>query len=273
MSFLAAISVASVVMLASVPPGLGADNGAPCAGLERGPRGTVTAVRDGDTVMLDSGEMIRLIGIQAPKLPLGRPDFEPWPLAGQAKSALEVLTLGQSVVLYYGPTRRDRHDRVLGHLVLADTGQWVQAEMIGAGMARVYSFPDNRVCLSQLLDMERDARLARRGLWHHPYYDLRDARHPDTLLPLEGRYELVEGRVLKAERVGRRVYLNFGRVWKDDFTVVIETAGLRQFEKSGLDPLAFADKVVRVRGWVNVLDGPRMEVTHPEQIELLTGRI
>ena len=43
-----------------------------CDGLVDGPKGTVMSVTDGDTVVLDTGVVVRLIGTQAPKLPLGR---------------------------------------------------------------------------------------------------------------------------------------------------------------------------------------------------------
>jgi hypothetical protein len=75
--------------------------------------------------------------------------------------------------------------------------------------------------------------------------------------------------VLNADAVGNRVYLNFGRVWREDFTVVIERPGLRIFETAGIDPLSLDNMVIRVRGWIESADGPRIEVTHPEQIEVL----
>ena len=53
-------------------------------------------VVDGDTVVLEDGRRVRLVGIQAPKLPLGRPGFERWPLADEAKHALESLVLGEN---------------------------------------------------------------------------------------------------------------------------------------------------------------------------------
>ena len=92
------------------------------------------------------------------------------------------------------------------------------------------------------------------------------------LLARAGQYELVEGRVLLADRSGGRVYLNFGRYWKEDFTAVIEAPALRLFAESGFDPLALEDALVRIRGWVDDRDGPRIEVTHPEQIEVLATR-
>ena len=80
---------------------------------------------------------------------------------------------------------------------------------------------------------------------------------------------MVEGRVLKAARSGSRVYLNFGRHYKEDFTAVIEAKALRLFTEDKLDPLKLGGALVRLRGWVDLNDGPRIEITHPEQIEVL----
>ena len=49
-------------------------------------RGIVSAVIDGDTVTLAGGGRVRLVGIQAPKLSLGRAGFRDWPLAAASKS-------------------------------------------------------------------------------------------------------------------------------------------------------------------------------------------
>jgi endonuclease YncB( thermonuclease family) len=244
-----------------------------CDGLVDGPRGTDTSVTDADTVILDNGLVIRLIGIQAPQLPRGNDTFEPWPLAGKAKAALEALVAGRQVRLRYGGERLDRHGRSLGQLfVMAAPETWVQGRLVAEGLARVYSFPDNRSCIADLLAAEGRARLNRLGIWADPYYSVRRADRPSELAGRSGHYELVEGRVFAAEQAGGRVYLNFGRTWKTDFTVVIDKAALGSFSRDGLDPLRLADALVRVRGWVDSHDGPRIEVTHPEQIEVLATR-
>lgn len=243
---------------------------AACDGLQPGPRGVVIEVVDGDTVVLDSDIRVRLTGIQAPKLPLGREGFLTWPLAEQAKQELERLTLGKNVQVRYGGARTDRHGRVLGHLFTEEDQVWVQGAMLGAGMARVYSFADNRFCLAEMYELEARARADRLGIWNgEDFYAVRDGARPKTILERLDRYEIVEGRVVSAARVGSRVYLNFGQYWKEDFTVVIERGGLRRFEEAGVDPLMFENALVRVRGWIEERDGPRIEVTHPEQIELL----
>lgn len=246
-------------------------NALACDALRDGAVGIVRSVTDGDTVVLESGLVVRLVGMQAPKLPLGRDGFEPWPLAEEAKRALEDMVLGAQVQLRYGGQPVDRHGRALAHMFFEGSAgdSWVQENMLEAGLARVYSFADNRFCLNELYMAEAHARVEKFGIWTDPYYQLRYADQPEQLLAREGHYELVEGRVLAAAKSGSLVYLNFGRRWKTDFTAVIDRAGQRAFDKAGVDPLALEGALIRVRGWIDVHDGPRVEVTHPEQIEVL----
>lgn len=226
----------------------------------------VTGVIDGDTVVLDDGRQVRLVGIQAPKLPLGRPNFKAWPLAGEAKTALERLTAGQKVRLLKGEAVEDRHGRVLAHLERSEDGLWIEGEMLRQGLARVYTFFDNRKAAAEMLAIEDEARAARRGLWANPFYAVRDAatvaRHVDG-------FEIVEARVRAVAKVKGRYYLNFGDDWRRDFTVKIERRNAKLFDRASLDLTQWAGKLIRVRGWVAWQNGPMIEATHPEQITLL----
>ncbi len=247
----------SVLLLAGLPAG--------AEELRPAGEGRVVEVIDGDTVRLASGEQVRLVGIQAPKLALGRANFDPWPLAPEAKAALEALVLDRRVRLSHGGRERDRHGRLLAHLHLAD-GRWVQGALLEAGFARVYSFRDNRARVFEMLALEAEARTAGRGIWGEPFYRV--------LTPLEaegpiGSFQIVEGRVVAAAIVKRRGYLNFGVDWRDDFTISIAGRDLRLFEKAGIAIADYQGRRVRVRGWLESFNGPMIEVTHPEQIELL----
>ncbi|MBO6784159.1 MAG: thermonuclease family protein [Alphaproteobacteria bacterium] len=234
--------------------------------LDHGPRAVVTDVVDGDTVVLDNGREVRLVGIQAPKLPLGRPGFEKWPLADASKAALEKLVLGRTVTLAYGGARVDRYNRLLAHLFTED-GTWIQGRLLGDGMARVYSFPDNRALVHEMLAREGHAREARDGIWALPYYVVLDteasAAHVD-------RFALVEGRVLETARVRGRTFLNFGPDWRTDFTIAISAKNWKSFAAQGISHEDYAGRRVRVRGWLKSRNGPMIDVTHPEQIEVLT---
>lgn len=244
---------------------------AACENLRDGQKGTVTSIVDGDTVMLDTGLVVRLIGIQAPKLALGRDGFEDWPKAEEAKAALAAIALNRPVILRHGGEDIDRYGRSLAQLyVTGESPGWVQEEMLASGMARVYSFPDNRACLPELFAAEARARVGNLGIWADPYYRVRRAERPLDLSALDGHYELVEGRVVAAARAGGLVFLNFGRRYSEDFTAVIDAKAQRLFASSGIDPLTLGGALVRVRGWVESRNGPSIPVTHPEQIEVLS---
>lgn len=234
--------------------------------LQRGGTAQVVAVIDGDTVVLDDGRQVRLVGIQAPKLPLGRPGFAKWPLADEARTALAELVLGKRVSLGYGGQNIDRHDRLLAHLFTED-GTWVQGALLAAGFARVYSFPDNRALVRDMLVRERGSRETDQGIWSHPYYAVLDptasARHLD-------QYALVEGRVMDVAVVRGRTFLNYGSDWRTDFTVSIAARDWQRFENAGISTNDYLGRRIRVRGWLKSRNGPMIDVTHPEQIEVLS---
>lgn len=240
-----------------------ADDPAAAFGLVPGGTGEVVAVIDGDTVALTDGSEVRLVGIQAPKLPLGRPGFETWPLAEEAKGALEALILEKEVVLGYGGRRTDRHRRHLAHLFDRD-GTWIQGALLERGLARVYSFADNRELIAEMLARERVARADGRGIWSHAFYAVRTA---DTAAEVVDRFALVEGVVEDTAVVRGRRYINFGEDWRTDFTVTFDSSTAPLFEESGLDIATLEGRAIRVRGWVEWYNGPLIEITHPEQIE------
>lgn len=259
----------AVLLLSAAGPALAAAPAALGDVLTPGEPGRVVEVVDGDTLILEDGREIRLVGIQAPKLPLGRAGFEPWPLSGEAKALLEDLTLGKTVDLGFGGRRGDRHGRVLAHLFVRAEGEevrWVQGAILAAGLARVYSFDDNRSLIAEMLALEGEARAARRGIWADPFYALRRAEEAGRWL---GGFELVEGRVVAVGRAGRNTYLNFAEDWRSDFTIVIGKRAAGLFAEEGIDLTAYEGKRLRVRGWLKSRNGPMIEASHPEQIELL----
>jgi endonuclease YncB( thermonuclease family) len=259
-----------LALLILICPSPAASTGAASSPPDIAERAAVVEVIDGDTLVLDDGRPVRLVGIQAPKLLLGRPGFEAWPLAEEAKAALSALALGREVGLGYGGRRTDRHGRALAQLYLLDgagePGLWVQGALLEAGLARVYSFADNRALIAEMLACERRARAGRRGIWGDPFYAVRT---PDRVQGHAGSFQLVEGKVVDAAEVKGRIYLNFGADWKSDFTVTLAPAVRRLFEAEGIDPLDYGGKRVRVRGWIKSFNGPMIEASHPEQIEVI----
>src|SRR5258708_37110704 len=68
---------------------------------------------------------------------------------------------------------------------------------------------------------------------------------------------------------GGIVYVNFGQRWSEQFTVTILKRNERIFAGAGLTPKALAGRSIEVRGWVEERGGAALEVSRPEQIEIL----
>lgn len=135
-----------------------------CTAQGQGPvtTGLVAEVRDGDTVVLDTGQRVRLLGIDAPELEReGQPaDF----LAHKAKRVLTDLARGKRVRLEYDKVRYDRYGRILAYLFLEE-GTNLSQELVRQGLARVYTIPPNLRFREELLAVQREAIQARRGIW------------------------------------------------------------------------------------------------------------
>ena len=228
----------------------------PPAGLALEREAHVVDVIDGSTLLLDDGETVRLAGIETPATQL----------AAEARQALSALVEGRRVSLAQGDAGRDRYGRLRAHLVRADDGAWVQGRLLAAGLARVHSLVDDRTAISAMLAIERQARAGRLGIWSEPHYRVRAATEADAGLH---SFQLVEGRVKAAAVVRGRGYLNFGDDWREDFTVSIAPRDRRRFEAEGIAVEDYEGRLVRVRGWVDSFNGPMIEATHPEQIEVL----
>ena len=65
-----------------------------------------------------------------------------------------------------------------------------------------------------------------------------------------------------------RLYLNFGPDYRTDFTIAIARRDLKLFGRD-FDGKALEGKTLRVRGWLKSVNGPMIEATHPEQIEMV----
>ena len=237
----------------------------PPSDLRPGRNGVVAAIRSGDEIDLEDGERVRLAGIEAPKL--GTDRFAAWPMAAQASEALADLVLGQRVKLFYPDDNADRWGRTLAHLTLDDEdGDWVQGRMLMAGMARVRTFPRTANGARAMLDLERTGRANHAGIWSDWFYRI---RNPDETWGDLDSVQIVEGRVVDVATVSGTTYLNFGRDWRRDFTFRVKTDPRRAFRRAGIDLDNLARQRVRGRGWVFPLNGPMIDLTHPEQLEVL----
>jgi endonuclease YncB( thermonuclease family) len=199
--------------------------------------GTVAAVLDGETLKLTDGRIVRLMGAKAPKPPLSWRGDDPWPLVEDAEDALSALASGKTVELSFGGLRQDRHGHLLAQVFVVEGANrlWLQEQLLAKGLARVYSFADNRACVAELLASERKARARRLGVWASYVYRIEQALDVKRLGRLIHSYQLVEGTVVAVGEGGGRLYLNFGQDWRNDFTVSIDRKNVGTFAAAGID--------------------------------------
>lgn len=231
----------------------------------------VSSVVDGETLGLEDGREVRLLGVLGPAAPPDWDGAEPWPFAAQARQRLAEIVQGAPVGLRFDARREDRYGRLLAQVFVVRGAEpvWVQEELVTEGLVRVAAQPDMSACLEPLLAAEARAREARRGVWRSLSYQVRDAHDPKSLGYRRHTYQLVEGKVHGIGEGKTRVYINFAEEWREDFTVVILRKRLATLEAGGLDLARLPGRRVRVRGWVEWWNGPMIELSHPGEIEIL----
>jgi len=225
----------------------------PCEFIDIG-TATVASVRDGRTVLLADGRELRLAAIE---------------VTDSSRDALQHLASGHVVRLRGLGTAADRYGRVVAFVYTENMEQSVQQTMVTQGNARVSGRIGNKACADVLLGAEKAARKARRGLWADPNFA---PLRPENITRIEaarGRFALVEGKVLSVRESGATIYLNFGRRWTRDFTVTILKRHRREFAAAGIDPKQLEGRPIRVRGWIELRNGPVIEADAPEQIEFV----
>jgi endonuclease YncB( thermonuclease family) len=231
---------------------------APCAFESQG-EGRVVAAIDARSFRLEDGREVRLAGIE--------PAATEKPAAELARSLASML-VGHQVRLGGQDDSPDRYGRQSAYVWLMPEETLVQGELLAQGKAIVAATVADRECAAVLMAAETGAREAKRGIWADPTA-IKNTESPGDILAGIGRFTLIEGKVLSVRQAGATTYLNFGRNWTRDFAVTIPRRALANLAVAGLEPKSLENKRIRVRGFVEVRTGPRIEVLRAGQIELL----
>lgn len=234
-----------------------------------GPAEQIQVVRVIDPLRLQlaNGKIIQLSGIEIPDLD----PHDPGERAAAAMLALKPLLENKQSRLYRTTdARRGRINRMgyeLGHVETAyEEPLWIQGWLISEGYARARPDAANPEMADQMQALEDTARADKKGLWADPVYAVRT---PETAGELAGRYGLVEGTIYAAALNNNNLFLNFGPDWRTDFTIGLDSAVRRTYSKKNINPLHFAHRKIRVRGWVENYNGPFIRLTDIAQLEFI----
>ena len=237
--------------------------------LEPGPVRTVARIIDSETLGLDDGSEVRLIGALGARASDAHAAPGQWPPETAAIKVLSDLVLGKAIKLAFGGRRLDRYGRHLAHVFLKGGGddRWVQGELLTSGAARAYALPGSTACGPELIAHEQEARNARRGLWANGVYRPKPADRAAYLMTLRNRFERVEGIVASVSRTKSAIYLNFGTDWKSDFTARVAGDALAAHAEWEKGLMNMKGRSIVVRGWIERRNGPMIDVVDPSQIE------
>lgn len=218
----------------------------------------ISRVEGDATFRLPNGQVARLEGLRWPGT-LPKHLVPP-----ETMTVLRALLGGRPVILQAREPKLDRYRRLRVQVILG-SGEWMQELLIQKGLALVSIAPDRPECARELYRVEEQARRSRRGLWADP---ANGVRNPATLGSSDlGTFQIVEGKVLSAKVSGGRAYLNFGENWRTDFTVSIPPDDMKRFKYAGIDPYTFIGKTIRVRGYIDRMNGFEIEADSPADIE------
>lgn len=124
---------------------------------------TVLKVLNGDLLQLTNGEIIRLMGADAPVLPInGKIGQEPW--ASQAKIFTERLALDKEITINGFGLSSDEYGRRIGLVYIGEL--WLDYELVKQGFAVVQNnrYLDTK-SKQELLDAQSEALTFGRGIW------------------------------------------------------------------------------------------------------------
>lgn len=169
------VVLAVVIVLAIQYLSSSTDNGGEAPPVDTGTPGqtfVVQRVVDGDTLLLEGGERVRLIGVDTPETVREDYPVEPW--GPEASQFTKRMVEGRSVQLTFDKERRDRFGRLLAYVHIDDV--LLNEELIRAGLSEAQlQYPYSSAMKRRFREAEDDAKAAHRGLWSQPEQRRRDA--------------------------------------------------------------------------------------------------
>ena len=197
---------------------------------------SVQRVVDGDTLRLNDGRSVRMIGLNTPELgKQGRSD-EPFAVAARKRLEALVAESDSRVGLLLGAESKDHYGRTLAH-VFSAKGDNLEAQMLADGLGFQVAVAPNVDLVDCQQAAERRARQAGLGLWK---------RSPVLKAEQIERsgFAMVGGRVSKVQR-------NRGGIWielQDKLVLRVAPNLLDRFDDASL--LALKGRQIEARGWV-----------------------
>ncbi|MBU7048538.1 MAG: thermonuclease family protein [Theionarchaea archaeon] len=222
------------------------------------------AVIDGDTFNLETGEKVRLIGIDAPELSQ--------PGGIESRQYLTQLILNKGITLKTGQEDRDKYNRLLRFVYIGNT--CINEEMIKQGYAEA-RYLSNDPLSEYYINLEIKAETAKAGLWCKNIFQPRSNLKWGEDIPVinwkdadkyYNQYVIVRGTFVNTYNSGTVCFLNFDT--NHFFTAVIFASDFLGFPF--IPEVFYLGKTVYIIGIIKEYNGsPEIIVKTPQQIRIL----
>lgn len=236
----------------------------------------VTKIIDGDTIVVEGGYHIRLLGIDA--------DESGYPCYGPAKTRLEELVLSKEVRLEKDETDIDQYGRCLRYIFLDDQNIDLQLVKQGLAVARFYE-PDVKY-KDEIIEAEKQAIENEIGCkWRKTPLSPMSSKEFEKLTAektgLEvvfacnagnylGKEIIVEGKIVDTyhDLKSNTVFLNFEKPYPNHcFVGVLFSSDQYKFVQNPED--YYSNETVRIKGKIEEYKGkPEIILKNPAQIEV-----
>jgi endonuclease YncB( thermonuclease family) len=227
-----------------------------------------TAIIDGDTFRLNTGQPVRLIGIDAPEL--SQPGGE------MSREYLAYLISGENITLEkgYQDQDRDKYNRLLRFVYIGNL--CINEEMIRQGYAEARYLSPKDPMHEYYIQLEIEAKTAKAGLWSANIFQPRTHVDWNSDAPVitwseahnhYNQYVIIEGTIVKTYNTGAVCFLNFHTDYHY-FTAVIFACDFFGFPTS-LETY-YLGKTVHIIGIIKEYkNSPEIIVKTPDQIRIL----
>jgi endonuclease YncB( thermonuclease family) len=252
----------TTIILGALAAG-GAPAGSAAAACGR-PAGAVepVAIDERFDITLEDGRIVRLGGLD-PSAARAAPDR-----AHEGDAFLSRFLIGKPAELRVIANAPDRWGRVVADLAPGDPPSESAAEaLLAAGFARVRPEFEARACAATRLELENEARRARRGVWADAGFAVLPASDHERLRQHDGQFVLVEGKVRRIGFGRSRLYLDLGA--RGGTTLVVGRKLEPAFANAGIPVRALQGETVRARGALDLRFGPRIEIAEPAMLEIV----
>jgi len=197
----------------------------------------VKKIYDGDTLLLMSGQKVRLLGVNTPEVE-GRNKLAQ---AGgeEAKQWLLARLKNQKIRLEKDAEKKDKYGRLLAHVFTEDK-QHINLELVKTGLASVNVYPPSLKYTGELLKAEQQAEQKIIGIWARPEYAVKPVE--DIISGAFKGWQRVSGKVKSVHHARKYSYLKLS----DYFSLKIAQQSLEFFPELE----SYIGKKIEVRGWI-----------------------